>query len=245
MSTPPKSIIIIGATSGIGAEIARQLITQGWRVGVAGRRIEELNRLAELAPERVFIEQLDLNEDGCIQQIESLFAKMGRVDIYLHSSGIGRQNQELDIDIEMATVQTNGSGFMRSIITAFSHFRGCGGGHIAAITSVAGVRGGGNAPAYSATKAMQSTYIDSLAQLSHMERLNISFSDILPGFVATPLLRDHNYPMLMDVEYAAAKIIKALKSRRRRSVIDWKYSLLIFVWRLIPKYIWERLNIRS
>ncbi|MFI3320173.1 MAG: SDR family NAD(P)-dependent oxidoreductase [Rikenellaceae bacterium] len=245
MARPLKSIIIIGATSGIGAEIARQLITQGWRVGVAGRRIEELEKLVDIAPERVVTQRVDLNTEECANQIQTLLAKMGKVDIYLHCSGIGRQNQELDIEIEMATVATNGDGFMRSTITAFNHFRGCGGGHIAAITSVAGVRGGGNAPAYSATKAMQSTYIDSLAQLSNMERLNITFSDILPGFVATPLLRDHKYPMLMDVEYAAAKIIKALKSRRRRAVIDWKYSLLIFVWRLIPKYIWERLNIRG
>ena len=100
--------------------------------------------------------------------------------------------------------------------------------------------------AYSATKRMQNTYIDALAQLAHMEKLNIRFTDIRPGFVATPLLAgDGHYPMLMQVGKVAARIMKVLKRQRRRVVIDRRYAVMVFFWKMIPEWLWERLNIRK
>ncbi len=239
-----KRIIIVGASSGIGHEVARLFIELGWIVGIASRRTELLEKLKALAPERVFTTCIDVQSEDASTLLESLIEQIGGVDIYLHSSGIGKQNKELMPEIEIETLRTNGEGFVRMITTAFNHFRTNGkGGHIAAITSVAGTRGGGNAPAYSAVKAMQSRYLDGLAQLSGGERLNIKITDIRPGFVATPLIGDCPYPMVMDVEYAARKITKAIISQRRCVVIDWKYSLLIMVWRLIPRCIWERMRL--
>ena len=87
--------------------------------------------------------------------------------------------------------------------TAFIYFRKSGGGHLAVISSIAGTKGLGVAPAYSATKRFQNTYIDALEQLSYLQKLNIRFTDIRPGFVATDLLNDgKHYPLLMD----AAKV---------------------------------------
>ena len=102
------------------------------------------------------------------------------------------------------------------------------------------------APAYSATKRMQNTYIDALAQLSRMENCGIRFTDIRPGFVATPLLSgDGRYPMLMRTEKVAARIMHVLRHPRRRVVIDRRYALMVFFWKLIPEWLWERLNIRK
>lgn len=241
-----KRIVIVGATSGIGLEVAKRCIREGWRVGAAGRREEALEKLRALAPDQVVTEPLDVTRDDAPEHLSRLIEKLGGMDIYLNSSGVGSRNTDLRPDIEINTLRTNGEGFVRMVTAAFGYFRTHGGGHLAIISSIAGTKGLGSAPAYSATKRMQNTYIDALAQLSHMEKLNIRFTDIRPGFVATPLLDgEGRYPMLMQVDKVARRIMQVLKSRRRRVVIDRRYAVFVFFWKLIPEWLWERLNIRK
>lgn len=241
-----KRIVIVGATSGIGFETAKRFIGKGWRVGVAGRRTGPLEELRALAPDRVETQTLDVTCDDAPERLAELIERLGGMDLYLHSSGIGKRNIELEPATELATLRTNGEGFVRMVTAAFHWFRTHGGGHLAVISSIAGTRGLGSAPAYSATKRMQNTYIDALAQLSHMENCGIRFTDIRPGFVATPLLSgDGRYPMLMRTEKVAARIMHVLRHPRRRVVIDRRYALMVFFWKLIPEWLWERLNIRK
>ena len=241
-----KRIVIMGATSGLGLETARLCIREGWRVGAAGRRLEALEALRTEAPEQVEIEPMDITRDDAPEHLNSLIERLGGMDIYLHASGIGSRNIELRPDIELSTLRTNGEGFVRMIIAAFAYFRQTGGGQLAVISSIAGTRGLGAAPAYSATKRMQNTYIDALAQLARMEGLAIRFTDIRPGFVATPMLSPHgNYPLLMRPEKVARRIMEVLRRPRRRVVIDRRYALLVALWRAIPQGVWERLNIRT
>lgn len=241
-----KRIVIAGATSGIGLEVAKLCIREGWMVGAAGRREEALAELKALAPEQVVTQVLDITRDDAPEQLSRLIGKLGGMDIYLHSSGIGSRNTELRPDIEIATLRTNGEGFVRMITAVFGYFRAHGGGHLAVISSIAGTKGLGSAPAYSATKRMQNTYIDALAQLSHMEGYGIRFTDIRPGFVATPLLhKEDHYPMLMQVGKVAQRIMQALKHERRRVVIDRRYAVFVFFWRLIPEWLWERMKVRT
>ena len=108
-----------------------------------------------------------------------------------------------------------------------------------------GWSGLGSAPAYSATKRFQNTYIDALDQLAHMKKLNISFTDIRPGFVATPLLKDDKYPLLMHTSQVASQIVKAISRRKRVAIIDWRYQFIVFFWKLIPGWLWVRLPVRN
>ncbi len=241
-----KRIVIVGATSGIGLETARLCIREGWRIGAAGRRLEALEALRAEAPEQIEIEPLDITRDDAPERLEKLIERLGGMDIYLHSSGIGSRNTDLRPDIELATLRTNGEGFVRMIVAAFNYVRNHGGGHIAVISSIAGTKGLGSAPAYSATKRMQNTYIDALSQLARMEGYGIRFTDIRPGFVATPLLaKDGHYPMLMPTEKVARRIMQVLRKPRRRVVIDRRYALFVFFWKMIPQWLWERLKIRK
>lgn len=237
-----KRIVIVGATSGIGLETARACLRKGWRVGAAGRRIDALERLQAETPGQVEIEQIDITCEDAPERFEKLAGKLGGVDIYLHCAGIGTQNPALDPGVETATCQTNVLGFVRMMTAVFDYFSRCGGGHIAVVTSIAGTKGLGLAPAYSATKRFESTYLDALAQLAQMKHADIRFTDIRPGFVATPMLHD-NYPMLMRPEKVARHILRALESRKRRIVIDGRYAVLVFIWKLIPGWLWERLRI--
>lgn len=238
-------IVIVGATSGIGLACAKACIEAGWRVGAAGRRTEALEAFRATAPAQVEIAELDITQENASERLAGLIEKLGGMDIYLHCSGVGHQNPALQPGIEVDTARTNAEGFIRMITAAFNYFKSHGGGHLAAISSIAGTKGLGSAPAYSATKRMQNIYLDALAQLAHMQRLPIRITDIRPGFVATPLLSDGHYPMLMQPEKVAARILRALHRQERRVVIDRRYAVLVFFWKLIPEWLWERLRIKS
>ncbi|MBC8602588.1 SDR family NAD(P)-dependent oxidoreductase [Parabacteroides acidifaciens] len=243
--TSTKRIIIIGATSGIGNEVARLYIKQGWRIGVAGRRLERLEELRAETPGQIEAIQLDVTCPDAPERLAELIRKVGGMDVFLLSSGVGSQNRALDPEIELATVQTNTVGFTRMVTAAYGYFKEHGGGQLAVISSIAGTKGLGAAPSYSATKRYQNTYIEALDQLAQMEKLPIVFTDIRPGFVKTDLLKNDKYPMLMSPEYVARKIVKAIGRKKRRAVIDWKYAILVFFWKLIPGFIWRRLPIHN
>ena len=166
------------------------------------------------------------------------------MDLFFYASGIGKQNRELTPDIELNTVNTNGMGFTRMIGEAYRYFAEKGEGHIAAITSIAGTKGLGPAPSYSATKAMQNTYLQALEQQANARGLIIRFTDIRPGFVDTDLLKgDFHYPMMLKPEKVARQIVKAIHNKRHIKVIDWKYAIMTALWRRIPRPLWRNLRL--
>ena len=241
-----KKVIIIGATSGLGREVALIYIAQGWKVGIAGRREAELEALRAAYPEQVSAQALDVTKEDAPEKLHALIEQVGGMDVFLLSSGIGKQNYTLETGLELATAATNVEGFIRMTNAAYHYFEKQGHGHLAVISSIAGTRGLGAAAAYSATKGFQNIYMDALDQLARMQKLNIRFTDIRPGFVATPLLTSSKkYPMLMDAPIVALDIVSAIEKKKRVAIIDWKFRLLVGFWRLIPKWIWLRLPIRN
>ena len=239
-----KTAIIVGASSGIGQEVAKLLLADGWRLGIAARREEPLMELKAKAPESVEVMTIDVTKLDAGERLQSLIERLGGMDLYFHASGIGKQNRALKEDIELGTMETNAVGFTRMIGAAYRYFAEKREGHIAAITSIAGTKGLGPAPAYSATKALQATYIQALEQQSHQRGLKIRFTDIRPGFVDTALLNDDfPYPMLMRPEKVARDIVRSIYHHRHVRVIDCRYRILTFFWRLIPRWIWRRMKL--
>ena len=234
-----KRAIVIGASSGIGLEVAKILMEQGWTVGVAARRLELLQDLGAAAVERI-----DVTADDATVALQRLISQLGGMDLFFYASGIGKQNRELIEDIELATVQTNGVGFTRMIGEAYRYFASHGGGNIAAITSIAGTKGLGPAPSYSATKAMQNVYLQALEQQALSRKLNIRFTDIRPGFVDTALLSgDFHYPMMLKPGDVAKEIVYAINHKKHIRIIDWKYRILTAFWRRIPRWLWRRFKL--
>ena len=269
-----KKAIVMGATSGIGMEVASLLAQRGWQVGIAGRRIERLEEVKRNT--NLLISESSKASKGeiaCYQQIDvtspeapslllKLIEKLGGMDLYFHSSGIGWQNNSLDIEKEIKTVETNGLGFVRMVDTAFNWFaqqnqgqepgqgqrlgkdRSCETYRIACITSIAGTKGLGAAPAYSATKRFQNHYLECLTQQAHMRHLPIAITDIRPGFVKTDLIAGSNYPLQLTPQEVALQIVNAIERGKAVKTIDWKYSILVSLWRMIPRWIWTRLTIK-
>ena len=234
-----KRAIIIGASSGIGLEVARLLKQEGWTLGVAARRVELLQAIGD-----VEVAEIDVTTEDATERLCKLIEKIGGMDLFFYASGIGKQNRELKEDIELATINTNAMGFTRMIGEAYRYFAEQGKGHIAAITSIAGTKGLGPAPSYSATKAMQNVYLQALEQQANARGLKIRFTDIRPGFVDTALLRgDFHYPMMLKPEKVAREIVCAINAKKHIRVIDWRYRLLTACWRMIPNCIWRRIKL--
>ncbi len=239
-----RKAIVMGATSGIGMEVAKLLAKRGWQVGVAGRRVERLEALRQSHEGIVCCQQIDVTAPDAPDLLRKLIEELGGMDLYFHSSGIGWQNDKLDIDKELKTVETNGMGFVRMVDTAFNWFaERQATARIACITSIAGTKGMGAAPAYSSTKRFQSHYLECLSQLARMRHLDISITDIRPGFVKTNLIAGSDYPLQLDAKDVAASIVKAIEKGKDVKVIDWRYAILVFFWRLVPRCIWTRMKI--
>lgn len=239
----PK-VVIIGASSGMGLEVAKLLLAEGNTLGVAARREDRLKALRQLAPDRVVTATIDVTAEDAASRLRALIDGLGGMDLFFYASGIGKQNRELTPDIELNTVNTNGMGFTRMIGEAYRYFAEKGEGHIVAITSIAGTKGLGPAPSYSATKAMQNTYLQALEQQANARGLKIRFTDIRPGFVDTDLLKgDFHYPMMLKPEKVARNIVCAIHSKRHIMVIDWKYAIMTALWRRIPRPLWRHLKL--
>lgn len=246
MTQPTGRIILMGASSGIGYELASRYLEAGWRVGMAARHTDSLAELAHRYPGLATYAAIDVTAEDAPMRLRQLIGDCGGMDIYLHVSGIGWQNMTLDAEKELPTVETNAVGLARCVGEAYRYFAEKGHGHLAAVTSIAGTKGLGAAPAYSASKAFATTYLQALEQQAHIRRLNIRFTDLRPGFVRTGLLSDgKHYPMLMDTKSVAIAIMRAIRHRRHVVVIDWRYRILTTLWRWIPNCVWRRICVKN
>lgn len=236
--------IVVGATSGIGLEVARLLAREGWEVGIAGRREDRLEEIKSSEPGIVASRRIDVCSDDAASLMLSLAEEMGGMDLYFHSSGIGWQNLLLDEEREVKTAMTNCVGFTRMVDAAYQYFARQRHGHIAVISSIAGTKGLGAAPAYSATKRFQNHYMQCLRQNNAMRGLGIRLTDIRPGFVDTDLISNSSYPLKLSPVSVARQIVKAIRREQKVVVIDWRYRLLVGLWRLVPVCVWERMKIK-
>lgn len=122
-----RRAIIVGATSGIGLEVVKVLAEKGWLVGIAGRRQELLQQIQRKHLNIVATEQIDVTKADATERLQTLIGKMGGMDLYFHSSGIGYQNTELDMELELATIETNAVGVTAySFSSGVSSLVGCG-----------------------------------------------------------------------------------------------------------------------
>ena len=238
----------MGATSGIGQEVAKLLAANGYEVGIAGRREERLVQMAQATPGIVAHRQIDVTKEDAPTELHKLIEELGGMDLYFHSSGIGWENVSLDPDKELKTVETNAMGFVRMVSAAYNRFAEQRASskerkaRIACITSIARTRGLGASPAYSATKRMQAHYLEGLSQQARMRHLNIDITDIRPGFVATDLIAGSHFPLQLKAEDVARTIVRAIEQEREVVTIDWRYRLLVAAWQLIPRWLWVRLT---
>jgi len=239
-------VVIVGATSGIGLAVAEILAAEGCTLGLAGRHTASLAPLCGRYADSVVAAEIDVTSPDAPARLCRLADRLGGMDVYIHVSGVGFSNPGLLDEPDEATVDVNVAGFTRMVSAAYRYFVQNGdGGQIAAITSVAATRGIASMAGYSASKSYQQSYLEALAQMARNTGRSIRISDIRPGWVRTPLVDDsRRHPMMMELPRAARLIVRSLR-RDGVSVVDWRWRVLTWLWRLVPRWVWVRLNVSA
>lgn len=231
---------MVGASSGIGAALARELAIDGYQVGLTARREDNLEDLAADLPTESYVARMDVTEtEAARETFTDLAEEMGGVDLVVVNAGIGRENRALEWEPERDTIDTNVRGFTALATAATDHFEERGHGHLVGISSVAAHVGNVTIPAYHASKAYVSNYLDGLRYRARHLDADVTVTTIEPGFVDTELAGGDFWKA--DVETAAAQIATAIRKRRRHAYITRRWRLVAGAIRLVPDVVLRQL----
>jgi short-subunit dehydrogenase len=242
----PKKAIIIGASSGMGREIARLLSKEGYIVGLAARRLPLLQSLQnELAPRQTYVQELDVTDPQARKTFKNLLARMGNVDLVIISisSYLDNQNAEKTPWQKIESIlNVTGKGFISMADVAFKHFKQQKGGHLVGISSTSGLYGCASSPEYSATKAAISTYLQGKRNQMARDGYNITVTDIIPGFVAvehSPMGQDPAAYWEISTEEAGKTILEGIQQKKDTVYVPKKVCILNLI-KLLPKWVYLR-----
>jgi short-subunit dehydrogenase len=237
-----RTAVIVGASSGIGEALARQLNDEGWRLGLLARRLDRLEALRETLEPGTVVRRIDVSHDDAAAILDGVLDELGGVDLVVISAGTGHLNRDLHIEPDVDTVTVNVMGFMKTAQVAVRHFLRRGRGHLVGITSVAALRGIGEGAAYSASKAFQSLYLDGLRDLMRQRGLPIVVTEVQPGFVDTAMMKTDRplsaavrWLIVASPEKAARQVIRAIRKRTKHAYITRRYALAALLFRFLPR----------
>ncbi len=235
-----RKIIIIGATSGIGRAVAEHYAQRGLTVGITGRRTALLEEIRQQYPAHIHIKTMDITDELAVEKLRELVDEMGGMDRLFINAGYGKDLPELDAEVEMQAVRVNALGFTAMMVFGYNYFKQTKSGHIVVTSSVASVRALRQSPAYSASKRYMRQYVDALAQRARHEKINLKFTTLMPGFIDTDFLKGHNYPLIAPLSKVVKGIYRAIDLQQRAVYLPFRWNFVVFCWRLIPRWIWER-----
>lgn len=238
-----KKVIIIGASTGIGSDLARCFAQQGWEVGITARRLDLLENLAAEFPDKNWhIKAMDVAQhDAAREELFQLISEMNGVDIFIYNAGIGDSSSKWEKENNM--LQINAVGFAALANAMFYYFKSQNkAGQIVAISSVASQRGSRMSIGYGATKAFMSNYMQGLRQQAAHKKLPITITDIRPGFVETAMTSGQKgmFWIIKSIE-ASRLIYNAILSKKSVAYIPGKWRFAAFIMRNLPEFIWNKL----
>lgn len=238
-----KRVIIIGATSGIGRQLAVEMHQRGYTIGITGRRIKRLQALAKDLKKRVHIQRMDVSEVETAQhQLQSLTDAMGGCDILVLNAAVGNSDYELNWPDEKTVIDINVSGFVGLAVAGYNYFEQQGHGHLVGISSIAALFGYGKSAAYTASKAFISNYMQGLRQRASRSFADITISDIKPGFVESEMIKNPESTFWLEkTDVACRQIADAIEKRRNRAYITRRWRLIAWLIKLLPDFVLDRL----
>lgn len=237
-----KKVIIIGASTGIGSELARTFAKHGYEVGITARRQELLENLAaEIPAAKWHIKAMDVAQhDAAREALSQLIYEMNGVDIFIYNAGIGDSSSKWEKENNM--LQVNAVGFAALANAMFYYFKSENKiGQIVGISSVASQRGSRMSIGYGATKAFMSNYMQGLRQQAAFKKLPITITDIRPGFVETPMTTGQKGMFwVIKSERASTLIYNAIVAKKHIAYIPVKWRFAAFIMRNLPEFIWNK-----
>ena len=242
-------MFITGASSGLGAALARYYAGRGAVLGLAARRGEALAALAAELPAACFTYPLDVADAPALAAAGADFIRRaGLPDIVIANAGIslGTLTEEADDFPAFARVlQTNVLGMVHTFHPFVAEMKLARRGRLVGIASVAGIRGMPGAGAYCASKAATIAYLESLRV--ELRGSGVAVSSILPGYIATPMTEVNTYPMpfLLSAAAAAQRIVRLIDGGASYAVLPWQMAMVAKLLRLLPNPLFDRLFVRA
>lgn len=237
-----KKGIIIGASSGIGWELAIQLSALGYQLGLMARRVDRLEELEGKLSGKHFVQGTDLRDvDQAQQDLEALIELMGSVDLIVVNSGVGLRERKLDWIIESEMIDVNVRGFAAMSVVAMNHFEARGSGHLVGVSSVASYASAGLSLTYTASKAFVSNYLEGMRLRVRHSGLPIIVTTVEPGFVDTPMV-DWKAIWMAPVDKAVAQMVKAILKRKNHVFITKRWRIMVWFLKLTPRWLLRRLG---
>lgn len=247
-----RTILITGASSGLGEGMAREFAAKGNNLALCARRTERLDQLkAELQtryPEvTVSVRALDVNDHPQISEVFQGFRdEFGQLDRIIVNAGIGK-GQPLGtgrFDANRQTAETNFVAALAQIESAMEIFRAQNHGHLVAVSSVTAVRGmPGNVTTYAATKAGLAALCEGLRVELKKSRSPIRVTTLYPGYIRTEINEKvKNTPFIVDTQTGCRAMVRAIESgKAERFVPGWPWTPIGFVLRRLPESVLAKL----
>ncbi len=239
-----KSVFITGGTTGIGLELARLYLSQGWRVGICARDHQKFLSNFPSESNKISFYEVDVSNREQLKASIADFSRSEGLDLLIANAGIGYKNKSKVPDFESSyhMVHVNLLGVMYSFEAALDIMIPRGKGQLVAVSSIAGYNGLPGVSAYSATKAAVLKYCESL----HLDlgQFNIAVTTICPGFVETPLTSTnrHSMPFIMKAPRAAQLIAKAIEKKKMIYAFPFFFSSVVRLISILPRT-WYKLII--
>ena len=231
-----KNALIIGATSGIGKELAKLLVEDNYKVVITGRREKLLQEIKETNPNNYVIKVHDVtNLDSCEALFDELKKELKTIDLIVYSSGVGDPNYKLEWEKELPTLETNIIAATKIYGLAYNLFRKQGYGHLVGISSIASIRGNRHVPAYFASKAFQANYLESLWLKGKRSKAKIVVTDIQPGFVDTSMAIGKTFWM-STTQKATKQIYVAIKKKKKKAYVTKRWRLVAILLKNMPSF---------
>jgi len=245
----PLRVVITGASSGIGAALARRYAARGAILGLIARREGALREVAAALATPAVTYVCDVREAAAMREAAGDFtARHGCPDIVIGNAGVSYGTLTEfpeDYDAFRAVMDINVGGLVTTFQPFIDPMRAARKGTLAGIASVAGYRGLPGAEAYCASKAAAISYLESLRV--RLSASGIRVLTVSPGYIDTPLTRGNPYPMpfLLDADAAAEKIGRAIDRGSSYSVVPWQMAVVARLLRLVPNWLFDRVLARA
>lgn len=231
--------IITGASSGIGAALARELARRGWTVALLARRADLLDALVRELPTESIALPCDVTDASAVREAVE---RSGPFDLAIANAGVGVPSHATKFNLDDAEVMTRVNilgmfNLFDAVIPSMIERRS---GRFAGVASIAGLRGLPTSSVYSATKSAMQSFLE--ASRIELRPYGVGVTTINPGFVITEMTSKNRFkmPFLMTAEEAARVIVDGLERGKRVIEFPLPMSLLMRFARFLPAAVWDR-----
>jgi short-subunit dehydrogenase len=230
--------VIVGASSGIGQALAVVLASQGYRVGLAARRLDLLQRVANEIGNHTVVKAIDVAKPAdAMRLLQELIRELGDVDLFVISAGVGFPNPQLDWEPEAETIAINVAGFAAIANVAALHLQRRRAGCLVGISSINALVGNHAAPAYGASKAFMANYLAALRYRFARLDLPVAVLDVQPGFVDTAMAKADRTFWMATPEKAAKQIFAAIQKRKSLVYVTRRWRLVAWLIKVMPDWL--------